>query len=316
MISIVIPIYNEQETISELYSRLNKVFSAIGEEFEAIFINDGSTDTSLETIRNIHNKDKRLKAISFSRNFGHQAAITAGLRYASGDCVVVMDADLQDQPEIITEMVKKWRQGFEVVYGIRQHRKEPWITRVCYEIFYSLLYKISPSQIPRNAGDFCLMDKRVVIEMRRLNEERPFVRGLRHWVGFKQAGIEYDRAARITGKSKYNIIKLFGLALDGILSFSSLALRMATVIGLIVSLISICYAFYIGINRILIAIGFVDTAKLVPGWATLVCSITFLLGLQFIFLGILGEYVGRIFAQVKARPLFIVDEEVGFGNMQ
>lgn len=311
-ISIIIPILNEEKIILELYNRLSSVLTNLNYGYEIIFIDDGSYDNSFNILRNLHEKDKNIKIIKFSRNFGHQIAITAGLHYVSGDCVIVMDGDLQDPPEVVVEMIKKWRQGFDVVYGVRRHRKETWIKRACYRIFYLLLYKMSPLRIPRDVGDFCLMDKRVVLEMRKLCEKTPFIRGLRTWVGFKQTGIEYDRPVRGAGRPKYNIIGLFRLAFDGMLSFSSVPLRAATILGLIVSFISIVYALYIAANRILIVFGFIDATHLISGWATLVCSIMLLMGMQLIFLGILGEYIGRIFIQVKGRPLFVVDEKVGF----
>lgn len=311
-ISVVIPIYNEEEALPYLYERTIKVLEQVGIFYEVIFVNDCSDDNSLKIMKEFNNKNPRVKIVSFSRNFGHQIAVTAGLRYTSGDCVVVMDGDLQDPPEVIVEMIEKWRQGFDVVYGIRRHRKEMWIKRACYKIFYLLLHKMSSPHILRDAGDFCLMSRRVVLEMRKLKEEGPFVRGLRTWVGFKQTGIEYDRPLREAGSPRYTIGKLFKLAFDGVLSFSRVPLEIAMLIGLIVSFASIAYAIYIGISRILIALGIISPENLIPGWATLVCSVTFLIGLQFIFIGILGEYVGRIFTQVKSRPLYIVQEELGF----
>jgi dolichol-phosphate mannosyltransferase len=312
LISFVIPFFNEEECVEKLYSRIRETAESIGIKFEMVCINDHSTDSTVQVLRKIRQNDQRVKIVSFSRSFGHQIAVTAGLRYASGDCVVVMDADLQDPPELVNKMIEKWQQGFEVVYGIRRNRKESFFRIVSCKIFYLLIHNISPIKIPFDAGDFCLMSRRVVREMRKLNEEDPFVRGLRAWVGFKQTGIEYERNSREAGSSKYNILELFGLALDGILSFSVVTLRLATVIGLIVSFFSIAYAFYIGISRILIALGYVSPTNLIPGWATLICSLMLLIGLQFIFLGILGEYVGRIFTQVKGRPLYVVEEEIGF----
>jgi dolichol-phosphate mannosyltransferase len=209
-------------------------------------------------------------------------------------------------------MIEKWREGFEVIYGIRKNRKEGLFRRLCFKLFYRLIHRISPLAIPLDAGDFCLISNRVAKEMRRLNEDQPFVRGLRAWVGFKQTGIEYERAARGSGSSKYSLPELFSLAFDGMFSFSVIALRTATVIGLAASLFSIIYAICIAVNRILIALGYMSPKGLIPGWATLTCSLTFLLGLQFVFLGILGEYIGRIFIQVKGRPLYVVEEEIGF----
>jgi len=312
LMSFVVPLFNEEECIEALYSRIRKTAESIGIGFELICIDDHSFDSTPRILRKLREEDPRVKIVFFSRNFGHQIAVTAGLHYVSGDCVVVMDGDLQDPPEVVIEMIKKWRQGFDVVYGVRKSRKEGRIKNFCYKIFYRLLYRISQLHIPLDAGDFCLMSRRVVLEMRRFNEERPFVRGLRTWVGFKQIGVEYDRAHREAGSPSYTIGKLFRLAFDGLLSFSSIPLEIATAIGLIVSFVSIGYAIYIGIVRVLIAFRIVGPENFIPGWATLVCSVMFLIGLQFIFVGILGEYVGRIFTQAKGRPLYIVQEELGF----
>lgn len=311
-ISFIVPMFNEELCISELYSRILKVCRKLKVKFELICVDDGSTDTTLSILKKLRKKDLRVKIISFARNFGHQIAVTAGLRYGSGNCAVVMDADLQDPPEVVPKMIKKWGQGYKVVYGVRKSRGETWLKRTCYKLFYRLLLKISSfKNIPLDAGDFCLMDKQVVQEMRRLNERKPFVRALRTWIGFKQTGIEYLRPTRLAGQSKYNFIKLFRLASDGLLSFSILALRITTLIGVLISFFSIAYAFYIGINRILIMLKIIDVENFIPGWATLVCSITLLMGLQFVFLGILGEYVGRIYSEVKKRPLYIIEEKIG-----
>lgn len=311
-VSFVIPMYNEEECAEILYSRILKVCSGAKIKFELIAIDDGSADRTLSILKKIHRKDPRLKIISFARNFGHQVAIVAGLKYALGDVVIVMDADLQDPPEIIPEMIKKWREGYKVIYGIREERDESWLKKVCYKVFYRLLLKISPlKNIPLDAGDFCLMDKRVVLEMRRFKEDRPFIRGLRTWVGFKQTGIEYSRPGRLAGKSKYNFIRLFHLAFDGLLSFSTLALRMTIIAGMIISFFSITYALYIAVNRILILFNVLISNDAIPGWTTPVVSITFLMGLQFIFLGILGEYVSRIYSQSKDRPQYVIEEALG-----
>ncbi len=312
LISFVVPVFNEEECVEKLYSRICETAESIGMKFELIYVDDHSIDSTLRIIRGLRERDSRVKIISFSRNFGHQVAVMAGLHHASGDCVITMDADLQDPPEIVPQMLEIWKQGFDVVYGIRRTRKGNWLKKTCYKIFYRVIHKISPLDLPLDAGDFCLMSRRIVLEMQKLNEERPFVRGLRTWVGFKQIGIDYDRQLREAGKSKYNIVKLSQLAIDGILSFSSLPLEAATFIGVIISCASILYALYTGITRILIQFDIISADHLIPGWATLVCSIMLLMGLQFIFLGILGKYVGRIFTQGKRRPLYIVQEKQGF----
>lgn len=310
-ISFVIPMFNEEDCAPILYSRILKVCNGLKAKFELIAINDGSSDRTLSILKKLRKKDSRVKIISFARNFGHQIAIVAGLKHTSGDVTIVMDADLQDPPEIIPDMIKTWREGYKVIYGIREERDEVWLKKACYKLFYRLLLKISPlKSIPLDAGDFCLMDKRVVLEMRRFKEDRPFIRGLRTWVGFKQTGVEYHRPGRLAGKSKYDFVRLFRLAFDGLLSFSTLALRMTIFVGLVISFFSITYALYISTNRALIFFKVLN-ADVIPGWTTPVVGISLLMGLQFIFLGILGEYVSRIYSQSKDRPQYIIDEKLG-----
>ncbi|KKR81030.1 MAG: Glycosyl transferase family protein [Candidatus Daviesbacteria bacterium GW2011_GWA1_41_61] len=314
-ISFVVPMYNEQECAGILYARILSICKKIGANFELICINDGSFDNTLSILKKLRKKDPRVKIISFARNFGHQIAIVAGLKYAHGNPVVVMDADLQDPPEIIPQMLAKWRQGFKVIYGIREDREEMWLKKICYKAFYRLLLKMSPlKNIPLDAGDFCLMDKKVVAQMRKFKEDRPFIRGLRTWVGFKQMGIEYHRPPRMAGKTKYSLAKLFHLAFDGLLSFSSLALKMTIFAGLIISFFSISYAAYISISRILIMLKIINSNSVIPGWTTPVVSITFLMGLQFIFLGIMGEYISRIYSQSKDRPPYVIEEKLGLNG--
>lgn len=313
-ISFVVPMYNEQECASILYERILGVCKKLDTDFELICINDGSFDDTLGILKKIRRKDSRVKIISFARNFGHQMAIVAGLKYTSGNPVVVMDADLQDPPELIPQMLKKWRAGYKVIYGIREERDENWLKKICYKAFYRLLLKMSPlKNIPLDAGDFCLMDQKVVTHMRKFKEDRPFLRGLRTWVGFKQTGIEYHRPSRQAGKTKYSIAKLFHLAFDGLLSFSSSALKMTIIAGLVISFFSISYAVYLVISRILISLRIIEH-NAIPGWTTPVVSITFLMGLQFVFLGIMGEYISRIYSQSKGRPPFIVEEKLGLNG--
>lgn len=312
VLSVIAPVYNEEDGLELFYQRTRLVLADLSCSWELIFIDDGSRDSTLSIIKRIRSNEDRVKLISFSRNFGHQAAVIAGIRYSRGAYVAVIDADLQDPPEFLAKMLEACRSGIDVSYGIRRHRKEGWLKRACYKVFYLLLNKISPLRIPRDAGDFCVMSRRIVDVLKTIDEDHPYVRGLRVWAGFKHAGIEYDRASRQAGAPKYTFLGLFGLAIDGILSFSSLALRMAMVLGVIVALLSTAYAAYIGISRIMIAYGFLQSTHLIPGWATIACSIMFFMGLQFIFLGIIGEYVGRAFMQTKHRPLFVVEEEHGF----
>ncbi|MCL5072827.1 MAG: glycosyltransferase family 2 protein [Actinobacteria bacterium] len=310
-ISIVSPMFNEEECIEVLFGRILKVCKKLNSKFEFIAVDDGSSDKTLDILKKLHRKYPQIKIISFARNFGHQVGIIAGLNHAKGDVVVVMDADLQDPPEIIPDMIKKWKEGYKVIYGIRKKRKEMFLKVFCYKLFYRLLLFLTPLKtIPLDAGDFCLMDRKVVEEMCKFKEDRPFVRGLRTWVGFKQTGLEYDRPGRLMGKSKYSISKLVHLAIDGLLSFSSLALHMTIFAGLAISSLSILYAAYITVNRVLIALN-LTSDKAIPGWATPVVSITFLMGLQFIFLGILGEYVSRIYAEGKNRPHYVIGEMIG-----
>ena len=308
------PLFNEEKCINELYSRIKSAAESIGVNFELICVNDCSTDSTRAVLIDIHKTDKRVKLLSFSRNFGHQIAITAGLNYASGDCVIVMDGDLQDPPEVTIEMFQKWREGFKVVYGIRCNRKENFFIKLCYAFFYRIFQKLSTVPIPLDAGDFCLMDRRVVKELRKFSEDRPFVRGLRSWVGFKQIGIEYDRPERQAGNTKYSFAKLVKLSTDGILSFSDTILRAAIIIGLSISFASLCYGVYIIGYYVLAKLNLVSLYIAAAGWTTLACLLTFLFGLLFIFIGIHGEYIGRIFLQTKGRPLYIVKEEIGFDD--
>lgn len=316
IISFVVPLLNEEQCVEELCSRIRQTAEAIGTDFEIVCVDDDSSDSTLQLLVRLSEHDPRVKIVSLSRTFGHQTAVMAGLHHTSGDCVVVMDGDLQDPPEVVAEMVEKWRQGFKVVYGVRRARKEIWLKRICYKMFYRIIRKMSPLDIPLDAGDFCLMDRRVLLEMRKCQEERPFVRGLRSWAGFKQTGVEYDRPARTTGVSKYGLIRLMGLAVNGLLSLSDSLLRFSTLTGLLVSLGSLLYGTYIAVARILIALDIIRGEDLIPGWATLTCAIAFLLGLQFMFLGVIGEYIGRIFMQTKGRPLYVVEQEWGFGDDQ
>jgi len=303
VLSVVIPVYNEEKVLPELCRRLYQTMSAIGKPWEVIFVNDGSQDRSSEVLRAIPPGDGQVKIVEFSRNFGHQAAITAGIDCARGDAVVVMDSDLQDPPEILSQMVERWGQGVEVVYAVRKRRKESWFKRACYYLFYRLIRILSTMDIPLDAGDFCLMDRCVADQLRRLSEHGRFVRGLRAWVGFRQESLEYERSARFAGESKYTGHKLFRLALDGIFSFSYAPLRLATFIGLIVSL-----AAFVEGGRIIYLKLFVG--QFIHGLAALSVFVLFLGGIELLFLGLVGEYVGRVYEEVKGRPTYIVKEVV------
>jgi dolichol-phosphate mannosyltransferase len=309
MITVVIPIYNEEQTLPELYSRLTSVLDGVGEDYEIVFVDDGSRDSSWEKIREMNRKDGRIKALSFSRNFGHQTAVSAGMMFSSGDAVVLMDGDLQDPPEIIPDFVDAWKQGNEVVYAIRTKRKESLFKKASYYIFYRLLRKMANIKIPLDSGDFCLMDKKVVQTINALPERARFVRGLRSWAGFKQIGIQFERGKRHAGEPKYTFIKLLKLAFDGMVSFSNVPLKMTMFAGFAVSGVSLLFSLYVIINYILgTKLYFISEN---PGWASLIVSITFLGGIQLIAVGILGEYLGRVFDEVKQRPHFVVREYLG-----
>ena len=302
LLSVVIPIYNEQATLSELYRRLTHVLSENLAElaYEIVFVNDGSTDGSIQILSELHADDPAVKVVNLSRNFGHQAALTAGLDYAKGDAVICMDGDVQDPPEIIPTLVARWRDGNDVVYAVRKLRKEGFIKRGCYAAFYRLLRRLSMVSIPLDAGDFALMDRRVVDCLKALPERSRFIRGLRTWVGFRQAGVEYEREKRFAGVPKYTWSKLVHLAVNGLLSFSALPLRMATAVGFMISfcsLLGIIVALYLKL--------FTDLA--IPGWTATVIPILVLGGIQLLSIGILGEYIAQIFDEVKQRPLYLVD---------
>ncbi|MFC1516846.1 glycosyltransferase family 2 protein [Thermodesulfobacteriota bacterium] len=305
MISIVIPCYNEEKALPVLYKRLSASADTWGETYEVILVDDCSQDSSWAIIDDINRSDIRWKAIRFSRNFGHQIAITAGINHSRGDCVIIMDADLQDPPEILHKFIEKWKAGYEVIYGIRATRKENIFKKTCYSFFYRLLGKVSNTDIPNDSGDFCLMDKKVATILNEMPEQNRFVRGLRAWTGFSQTGIEYDREARAAGEVQYTFIKLLKLATDGIFSFSITPIRIATFFGLGISLVAAIAALYILIWRL------VSDFEL-PGYATTILSILFLGGVQLITIGIIGEYIGRIYDEVKRRPLWIKEKSVGF----
>lgn len=314
VLSFVVPMFNEEDCIEELQKRIRAVVLSLGESSELIFVDDGSTDSTLVRLKKLTAQDSRIRVVSLSRNFGHQVAVKCGLQWARGEAVVVLDGDMQDPPEIVEQMFEKWRQGFKVVYGIRKEREESFLKQHCYTLFYRLMSKLASLEIPSDVGDFCLMDRKVVDHLNTIREHRPYVRGLRAWVGFDHTGVEYSRPARVAGKSKYSYFKLARLALDGILSFSNVPLNSAIFLGLIISAASLTYGGYVLIHRLLEYAGILTLQTGVPGWASLAVGISFLIGLQFLYLGILGNYLGRTFMQTKQRPEFIVEELVGFDN--
>jgi glycosyltransferase involved in cell wall biosynthesis len=302
-LSIIIPIYNEEHNILPLYDRLSKVVQQINVSTEYIFVNDGSHDRSIALIKELASKNHKVRFIDFSRNFGHQVAVTAGLDYCKGRAVAIIDADLQDPPELIPEMYKKLNEGFDVIYAKRKTRKDRNVLKkFAYKVFYRLLARISSVPIPLDTGDFRIMTYRIVNQLRQMPEKEKFLRGQIAWIGFKQDFIEYDRDARMMGEPGYTYKKLFKLALDGITSFSNLPLRFATWAGIIVSIISflmIIYALY----------GYYFAHNFIPqGWTSLLISILFIGGVQLISIGIIGEYMSRLNANIRNRPLYIVNE--------
>jgi len=307
VLSVVIPVFNEEGNLPILYERLTTVLQDAEPNYEVIFVNDGSRDRSGELMQTLAARDSHLQVVELARNFGHQIAISAGLDFARGNAVVIMDADLQDPPEVLPQFVAKWREGYEVVYAIRERRKEGWFKRTAYAFFYRLLHTIASIDIPLDAGDFCIMDRRVVDLLVHMPERNRFVRGIRTWVGYDQVGLAYERQARYAGEPKYNFRKLIYLALDGLVSFSYVPLRMITMSGFGMSFISIMMAVFYAIKKLTVGLS-------PPGFATTVVSIFFLAGVQLITLGVIGEYIGRIFEEVKRRPLYVVRRVVHYAG--
>jgi dolichol-phosphate mannosyltransferase len=300
-VSVAIPLYNEEEVLPELYRRVRDVLRSLpGEGHEIVFVNDGSSDGTLELLEAIAVVDDRVRVVALSRNFGHQAALTAALDHAAGDVVVLMDGDLQDAPETIPQFLAKYAEGYDVVYAIRQQRKESLLKRACYAGFYRLISRLSEIELPEDAGDFSLLSRRVVDQLRRAPERHRYLRGMRSWVGFRQTGINVVRDARYAGDSKYDARRLLRLAFDGIFSFSVVPLRVATVLGGLVVAGSLAFAVYATVVHLLLS-------RSPQGFTALIVAITFLAGVQLVFLGVCGEYVGRIYEQVKQRPQYVVD---------
>lgn len=315
MISIVIPVYNEFENLASLKKRLISSSSSWADDFEIIIVDDGSTDGSFSLLKKISNEDSRFKIIKLSRNFGHQAAISAGIKVSKGDAVVIMDGDLQDPPEELYKFLNKWREGYHVVYAVRRKRKENILKIFSYKLFYKLLSLISNIEIPLDSGDFCVMDRCIVdVLNHQIPEQNRFVRGLRAFAGFKQIGIEYERHERESGEAKYTLKKLFKLALDGLLDFSTFPLRIATYFGLLVSFLSFIIGVFFIAHRLLDFKLFGFSPADVPGVASLAVGIFFIGGVTLLVLGIIGEYIGRIYFEVKKRPFFIVEELIDNSN--
>lgn len=303
-ISVVVPIYNEENNILPLYERLTAVFEKIQSEWEIIFVIDGSLDSSLQVVSRLANKDFRVVVVELARNFGHQIAISAGLEFAGGRGVIVMDGDLQDPPEFLPTLINQWKLGYDVVYAVRIKRKENILKRTAYSCFYHLLDRTSNIKIPLDTGDFCIMDRKVVDVLTAMPERNRFLRGIRSWVGFKQVGITCERQTRFSGNPGYTLSRLISLALDGLVSFSFLPLRIISILGWCVSIFSIFLSIFYLIKKLFFGLN-------PPGFATLVVAVFFLSGIQLITIGVVGEYVGRISEEVKQRPLFVVKQVIG-----
>lgn len=305
LLSIVVPMYNEAEVLAHFFEHTSTALNSITQDWEIVCINDGSKDNTLQLLDQFRSREPRIKILHFSRNFGKEAALSAGLDHATGQAVIPIDADLQDPPELIGEMVEKWRQGYKVVIATRSTRHgEGWLKKATANLFYRVIGRISKTPIPANTGDFRLMDRQVVEAVKLLPERTRFMKGLLAWVGFPTCQIYYDRQPRICGTTKWNYVKLFGLALDGIFSFTNIPLKIWVYLGVIISSLSFFYALFLIIRTIVYGID-------VPGYSSLMVAILFMGGIQLISLGIIGEYIGRIFDETKRRPLYIVERKEG-----
>ena len=305
-ISVVVPLYNEEDNIDYLFERLILVLDRLNTRYEIICINDGSRDNTLKCLIAHHQQNNQIKVINLSRNFGKEIALTAGIDYATGAAIIPIDADLQDPPELIEQLIDKWREGFDVVYATRRSRRgETWLKRISAVAFYQTIGKMSRVPIPSNTGDFRLLDRRVVEALKKMPERTRFMKGLFAWVGYKQTSIMFDREPRFQGATTWNYWKLWNFALDGIISFSFLPLKIWSYIGVSISFVSLLYALLLVIRTLIFGID-------VPGYASLMVAILFLGGIQLITLGILGEYLGRVYEEVKGRPLYFVRESYGF----
>ncbi|NEO53258.1 MAG: glycosyltransferase family 2 protein [Okeania sp. SIO3B5] len=307
-LSIVVPCYNEEPNIDYLFERLISVLDPLEITYEIVCVNDGSKDNTLNLLVEYHQRNPAIKVVNFSRNFGKEIALTAGIDYTTGDAVIPIDADLQDPPELIVELIAKWREGYDVVYATRRSRQgESWVKKFTAQSFYRIIQGLTSVKIPPDTGDFRLMDRKVVEALKQLPETNRFMKGLFSWVGYQQTSILYDRDPRFKGQTKWNYWKLWNFAIEGITAFSSKPLKIWSYIGILISLISFIYAGFLVIRTLILGTD-------VPGYASLIVAILFLGGMQLLSLGILGEYLGRIHYEVKRRPLYLVRESYGFKN--
>lgn len=305
MFSIIIPLYNEEKTIPELVTRLAAVTDGMNDPWELILVDDGSTDGSFTAMCALHRNDPRIKVVRLSRNFGHQIAISAALDLAQGDAVILMDGDLQDPPELLPQLIKLWKDGYHVVYTVKTSRKENWLKRLAFKSFYRVLSAMSSIKIPMDAGNFSLMDRRVVEVLRTMPERNRYISGLRAWAGFQQTAVYYDRGPRFAGKPQMSLGRLFHLALDGIFSFSNAPLRAAIYFGMAAAMVSFAGGLYVVYEKL-----FTNLAIL--GWASTIVSILFVGGMILMTLGVIGEYISRIYEEVKKRPLYVIRDKIGF----
>ena len=307
-LSVVLPVYNESDNLEDLLARLLPTLEkAAHGSFEIVFVDDGSRDGSAEILDSFHERDPRVKSVHLSRNFGHQAALQAGLDRSTGKSVAMMDADLQDPPEILVQLLERWRQGYDVVYALRKNRKEGLLKRAGYSLFYRTMRAMAEIDIPLDAGDFCLLDRRVVDTLVSLRERNRFLRGLRSWVGFKQIGVEYERESRHAGVPKYTFRKLFKLALSGYIGFSALPLRAAAALGFLAAGTGFALAAWAIVTKILD----INSPR---GWASTLAVVLFVGGAQLIMLGVIGEYLSRVYDEVRQRPIYIVSSHTGFAE--
>jgi glycosyltransferase involved in cell wall biosynthesis len=309
--SIVAPIYNEEGNIQILYDRICEVMDATGESWELVTVNDGSRDRSLEMLEALSRKDPRIRVVNFARNFGHQIAVTAGLDHAAGDAVVIIDADLQDPPEMILEMIERWKAGYEVVYAVREERVgESWFKLMTAKIFYRLIYRITDVNIPLDTGDFRLMDRKVVDALQSMREHNRFIRGMTSWIGFRQTGVSYVRQARHSGETKYPLRKMIRFAMDAITGFSYFPLQIMVYVAFVLGMLAVMAIPFISVLRVILGPNFLG------GQVTTIALLLILSAFQLFFLFVLGQYVARIYDEVRDRPLYIVASTTGFDREQ